>query len=311
MDTRQLEYIIAIEEERSISRAAERMYVTPSALSQQLKNLEAELKTTLFVRSREGMSLTPEGNLYLSGARAMMEIKRQAMEKIQQMSGAENQKKVIYIALNQNFYKFVQAYIISEFEKRFPYMKLEAVLVTETSAKDEILRGKADIGFIIASGLKATSLESIPLQREPLHLAFPRTLFPEGVSEIPYDELIRALQPLDYISAPHVALRYADLYYLRSAGLDPQLLCYASSYAHLRKLLNLQFAYGIIPEGFIEETDSFSHIPVRPAAYYTLEIVLGGTLAMTQELRELILMFLRTFDRESGGKSMLEALEHG
>ena len=88
MDTRQLEYIIAIEEERSISRAAERMYVTPSALSQQLKNLEAELKTTLFVRSREGMSLTPEGNLYLSGARAMMEIKRQAMEKIQQMSGA-------------------------------------------------------------------------------------------------------------------------------------------------------------------------------------------------------------------------------
>ena len=108
-----------------------------------------------------------------------------------------------------------------------------------------------------------------------------------------------------------MALRYADLYYLRSAGLDPQPLCYASSYAHLRKLLNLQFAYGIIPEGFIEETDSFSHIPVRPAAYYTLEIVLGGTLAMTQELRELILMFLRTFDRESGGKSMLEALEHG
>ena len=54
MDTRLLEYIIAIEEERSISRAAERMYVTPSALSQQLKNLEAELKTTLFVRSREG-----------------------------------------------------------------------------------------------------------------------------------------------------------------------------------------------------------------------------------------------------------------
>ena len=49
MDTRQLEYIIAIEEERSISRAAERMYVTPSALSQQLKNLEAELKNDSFL----------------------------------------------------------------------------------------------------------------------------------------------------------------------------------------------------------------------------------------------------------------------
>ena len=172
-------------------------------------------------------------------------------------------------------------------------------------------RGKADIGVSIASGLKATSLESIPLQREPRHLAVPRTLCPEGASEIPYVERIRALQPLDYISAPQVALRYADLYYLRSAGLDPQSLCYASSYAHLRKLLNFQFAYGIIPEGFIEETDSFSHIPVRPAAYYTLEIVLGGTLAMTQELRELILLFLRTFDLASGGERRMAAVGCG
>ena len=49
MDTKQLEYIIAVEEEKSISRAAERLFITPSALSQQLKNLETELNTRLFV----------------------------------------------------------------------------------------------------------------------------------------------------------------------------------------------------------------------------------------------------------------------
>ena len=51
--------------------------------------------------------------------------------------------------------------------------------------------------------------------------------------------------------------------------------------------------------------------PSVPAAYYTLEIVFSSSLYMTPEIRELILMFLRIFDRDAGGKSMLEALEHG
>ena len=65
MDTKQIEYMIAVEEEGSITEAAKRMYVTPSALSQQLKNLEQELDTRLFIRSKRCMTLTPEA--YYSG----------------------------------------------------------------------------------------------------------------------------------------------------------------------------------------------------------------------------------------------------
>ena len=86
MDTKQLEYILAIEEEKSITKAAERLYITPSALSQQLKNLEAELNAPLFLRSRSGVTLTPEGNLYLSGAKAMLAVKKEAMEKIRALA---------------------------------------------------------------------------------------------------------------------------------------------------------------------------------------------------------------------------------
>ena len=122
----------------------------------------------------------------------------------------------------------------------------------------------------VASGVTASSLESIPLQREPLHLAFPRRIaesLPPGYS---FESLVKALEPLGYLSAPLAMIRNADRYYLRCAGLDPETLCYATSYSNLRKLLNRQFAYGVIPAGFIDKTDTFAHVPIRPAAYYTL-----------------------------------------
>lgn len=47
MDTKIIEYVIAISEEKSISKAAERLYITQPALSQRLKKLEEELGTPL------------------------------------------------------------------------------------------------------------------------------------------------------------------------------------------------------------------------------------------------------------------------
>lgn len=55
MDLRQIEYIVAIEQEQSISKAAEKLYLTQSALNQQLLRLEKELGTPLFERRKHSM----------------------------------------------------------------------------------------------------------------------------------------------------------------------------------------------------------------------------------------------------------------
>ncbi|MGO4996776.1 LysR family transcriptional regulator [Oribacterium sp. Sow4_G1_1] len=52
MDTKQIEYIIKIADEGSITRAAEKLFITQSALSQQLQKLEKELGAPLFVRNK-------------------------------------------------------------------------------------------------------------------------------------------------------------------------------------------------------------------------------------------------------------------
>lgn len=77
MDLHQIEYIIAIEQEGSISKAAARLFLTQSALNQQLLRLEKELGTPLFERKKHGMIPTYAGRMYLTTARQMVDMKQQ------------------------------------------------------------------------------------------------------------------------------------------------------------------------------------------------------------------------------------------
>ena len=64
MDTKQIEYILKIAEENNITKAAEKLFITQSALNQQLLKLEKELGTPLFHRSRTNWRLTEAGEIY-------------------------------------------------------------------------------------------------------------------------------------------------------------------------------------------------------------------------------------------------------
>ena len=76
MDTKQIEYILKIAEENNITRAADKLFLTQSALNQQLLKLEKELGTPLFYRSRTNWRPTEAGEVYLRNAREILRLKR-------------------------------------------------------------------------------------------------------------------------------------------------------------------------------------------------------------------------------------------
>ncbi len=72
MELKELEYIVAIAEEGSVSKAAERLFMAQSSLSQFLSRYEAELGTKLFMRTAAGARPTSSGELFIQDARQLL-----------------------------------------------------------------------------------------------------------------------------------------------------------------------------------------------------------------------------------------------
>src|ERR1700742_595929 len=88
MELRQLDYLVAVAEERNFTRAAERVHISQSGVSAQIRQLERELGAELFDRSSRVTTLTVAGKAALEHARtalAAAEALRQAVADIGQV----------------------------------------------------------------------------------------------------------------------------------------------------------------------------------------------------------------------------------
>lgn len=92
MNFNKLRYIITVAEEKSITRAAKKHYISQPSLSQCIHSIEEELGIELFVRGKNQVSLTPAGELYVEWARVTLNSARQLEEKLAQLkSGIRRQ----------------------------------------------------------------------------------------------------------------------------------------------------------------------------------------------------------------------------
>ena len=85
MDLLPLEHFIAVVEERSFSRAAERVFRTQPAVSQSIKKLEQEVGTPLLARDVREVRLTDAGKVLLNYARRMLQLRDEAVCELSQL----------------------------------------------------------------------------------------------------------------------------------------------------------------------------------------------------------------------------------
>jgi DNA-binding transcriptional LysR family regulator len=141
-----LHTFVAVAEERSISRAARRLFTTPSAVSMQVKALETELSVQLFVRTSRGVELTDIGRQIKEKAQLTLQSAKEladyATETQQQISGRAA------LGLNATSTFLRVSSLIEQMSASHPTVELQVVKTNTSSVLEDVKRGKLDMGFV-------------------------------------------------------------------------------------------------------------------------------------------------------------------
>lgn len=184
MNTRQIEYILAIAEENNMQRAAERLFVTQSTLSQTLIKLERELGCQLFVRNSREMTLTQAGQAYVNGGQKILGIKEDTYQAIHALKNQHQRIYRIGISSHSSMERFLM--VSGELQKVWQDIEIYAI---EDHYKNLINKlSKKELQLIIITW---GSLSDIPspykvIKKEEIKLVAPADWHPrQSSSESP------------------------------------------------------------------------------------------------------------------------------
>lgn len=170
MELRQLEHFVAVAEEQSFTKAAQRLSYVQSALSVSIQSLERELGIRLFDRTTHRVSLTDAGESLLEPAKRTLASVEEARDAVAAVKGVI--RGTLRIGIMQSFAFVDVAELLSTFRREHPGVEIQLRPATGGSASllDQVRNGDLDVAF-------ASLLDAAPAGVSVVPLAFEDILF--------------------------------------------------------------------------------------------------------------------------------------
>ncbi len=211
MELRHIRYFLAVAEEANFTRAAAKLGIGQPPLSQQIRDLEAEIGAALFHRVPHGAELTAAGEAFLSEAKASLASAEKAKLAAQRANRGETGRLALGFTASSAFNPVVSA-TIRRFQAQWPDVRLSLTELNTLSLMEKLHRGELDATFMRPSlddppGVRLKRLADEPMvvalpashplaKRETLPLALlatePFILFPRLVGLSLFDDVVLA-----------------------------------------------------------------------------------------------------------------------
>lgn len=172
----QLDTFIRVAEAGSFSRAAQALYITPTAVIKQMNLLESRLGIRLFNRSHQGLTLTKAGESLLRDARHIVQYSKESVARARVAERAE--RRVIRVGVSLMTPSTIITRLWPEVERRCPGMSIQVVsfengpdalrILSELGRDVDVVVGVFDDDFLARNGC-----QGFELSREPLCCAVP------------------------------------------------------------------------------------------------------------------------------------------
>ncbi len=170
---RQLQYFIAVAEEGTVSRAAQSLSISQSAVTEAIQELESDLGVTLFERHRRGLSITHKGHqFYRHAARILADVSDA------RRSFVEGEGSSAPGALQLGVTSLVAGYVLSDllarYRRAYPDVNISAVEDNGDYLEHLLIGGELDVAVMVISNLRdRVALQAEIFETSPYRLWLP------------------------------------------------------------------------------------------------------------------------------------------
>ena len=257
LDIRHLRCISAIHETGNLARAADRLHVTQSALSHQIKGLEQALDLPLFLRNSKPLRLTPAGQKLLSFAQRVLPQFADLEGDLKRMAGGETGRLFIAIECHACFEWLLP--VLEKFRMKWPEVDVDIRLGASFAALPALQRGEVDL-VVSSDPAELAEVAFEPLfDYEALLIAAPSHPLAEKAFITPRDLAAETLitYPVDRGRLDVFTL------FLRPAGVEPAAVRQIELTAVILLLVASHRGIAVLPDWVINEAARQSNLAIR------------------------------------------------
>ncbi|MXM68591.1 LysR family transcriptional regulator [Streptomyces sp. HUCO-GS316] len=166
MELRQLEYLVAVAEEASFTKAAARVFVTQPCVSAQIRRLERELGRDLLDRGGRTVRLTGVGAAVLPHARAVLAAVDGVRDAVENVSGVVQGQVALGSVASSLSLRLPE--LVADFSERYPAVEISLSEGSTEQLVDAVRAGRIDVAVIGVSSDPPTGLETLVIADELL-----------------------------------------------------------------------------------------------------------------------------------------------
>lgn len=171
MNIKSFQYFTTIVDKPTLSAAAEELFISQSALSQQIKKIEEEVGAPLFNRTGHTMSITPAGEVFLRGSRKILQIYESTKREIQITKTAA--QETIHFGISPFYSQHYLPKLLPPFLTQYPEIKVDIVEDISARLEQKLLEGELDF-CALPLFPQNELLEYETIYQEEILLAIPR-----------------------------------------------------------------------------------------------------------------------------------------
>jgi DNA-binding transcriptional LysR family regulator len=299
MELRHLSAFVAVAEEESFTRAAQRLHMVQSAVSAAVRTLERELDVTLFDRTTHQVRLSDAGELLLPEARNTLYAASTAHEVIDELHGGL--RGTIRLGVMAHNPAFGVARLIAEFRNEHPHVEFALHRGDSTSHTADLRRDRLDIALLAMGSRMGAGLLGTELIRQQMVLICPaghplaggRSVGLDDLSEEPFAE-----------APPSWGTRISNDQAFAAAGVERRIDYEVADVTTVIDFVRHGLAVSIVPATVVGDDARISRIPIRRhAPVLTTSVAIPAHRGPSASVRALLRTARRLADAEADSGS--------